>query len=587
MRRPDRRTLVLLAAALLSAALALPWAIAPLLASGVRAEAARRGLRASVTHTRFAWPATVELTGLTLVRTNDDTLLTANRLEAALAPRWGSWRPRVAHLELETAHLRLSAVRDDAETDDRDTGGDAPSAGPAAPRVRAAAAQWVDALLLPARRLPELLVTSLRVDRGGERFATLEALTLTHERGGLQLAATGAIGDEEAMPVSLALQWDRDDHLSGRFGVRVREQGVERALDAVVEGRVTQDRRAGVLRVAEGTHVSAGDIDLRLSGEVRRAGPRFALAAEFDSLTAREVQRTLPQTLLGPLAHLPVSGSWDWHASLDVDVSDPDRTRFTADVVPHGLALAGADGVLRLYRLAEPFVAEVHVHDTVVLRDLSSANPHFRPLERISPLLQHALLTNEDGAFFRHRGFNTEAIQLAMAANLRAGSFRRGAGTVTMQLARNLFLGHRRTLARKGQEVVLAWVLEHLTGLPKERLLEIYLNIIEWGPGVHGADEAARFYFDRDAADLTLDEALFLTIVVPSPMRWRSRLDETGALRPWAREQMAFIARRMADHGWLDPASVPTAEALQVTLRGPAATAFAPSADSLEAPTQP
>jgi membrane peptidoglycan carboxypeptidase len=243
--------------------------------------------------------------------------------------------------------------------------------------------------------------------------------------------------------------------------------------------------------------------------------------------------------------------------------------------------------VLRLHRLAEPFVAEVHVHDTVVLRDLSTANPHFRTLDRISPLLQHALLTNEDGAFFRHRGFNTEAIQLAMAANLRTGSFRRGAGTVTMQLARNLFLGHRRTLARKGQEVVLAWVLEHLTGLSKERLLEIYLNIIEWGPAVHGADEAARFYFDRDAADLTLDEALFLTLVVPSPMRWRSRLDETGALRPWAREQMAYIARRMVDHGWLDPAAVPTAAALQVTLRGPAAAAFAPDADTLATPTQP
>ena len=97
-----------------------------------------------------------------------------------------------------------------------------------------------------------------------------------------------------------------------------------------------------------------------------------------------------------------------------------------------------------------------------------------------------------------------------------------------MQLVRNLYLGHRRTLSRKGQEVVLAWVLEHLTGLSKDRLLEIYLNIIEWGPEVHGADEAARFYFDKDAADVTLDEALFLTIVVPSPRRWKTRFDATG-----------------------------------------------------------
>ena len=206
------------------------------------------------------------------------------------------------------------------------------------------------------------------------------------------------------------------------------------------------------------------------------------------------------------------------------------------------------------------------------------------PLTRISPALQHALLTNEDGSFYHHRGFNTEAIQLAMAANLRTGTFKRGAGTITMQLARNLFLGHQRTLSRKGQEVVLAWMLEHLTGLSKDRLLEIYLNIIEWGPGVHGADEAARFYFDKDAADLTLDEALLLTVVVPSPSHWRSRFDATGQLRPWTRAQMAYIARKMVSRDWLTPEQVPTAEGLQVTLRGEAARAFADSSATPETP---
>jgi membrane peptidoglycan carboxypeptidase len=241
---------------------------------------------------------------------------------------------------------------------------------------------------------------------------------------------------------------------------------------------------------------------------------------------------------------------------------------------------------LRLGRLSGPFLAEIHVPRGIVYRDLSESNPHFRTIERISPLLRYALLTNEDGGFYRHRGFNTEAIELAMAANLRAGSFKRGAGTITMQLARNLFLGHRRTLSRKGQEVVLAWVLEHLTGLSKDRLLEIYLNIIEWGPGVHGASEASRFYFDKDPADLSVDEALFLTVLVPSPSRWRTRVDAHGELRPWARAQMAFIARKMAEHGWLPPELVPDASALRVTLRGAAAQVFAP-ADSASIPVEP
>jgi membrane peptidoglycan carboxypeptidase len=196
--------------------------------------------------------------------------------------------------------------------------------------------------------------------------------------------------------------------------------------------------------------------------------------------------------------------------------------------------------------------------------------------QSIDSTLVHAVITNEDGGFYRHRGFNTDAVKEAIAENLKAGAFRRGAGTITMQLARNLYLGHDRTLSRKFREVVLAWILEHLTGLSKQRLLEIYLNIIEWGPDVHGAGEAAHWYFDRDPADLTIDEALFLTTLIPSPARWRSRLDASGALRPWERAQMHFIGRAMVAKGWLAPESLPSSDLLWVELRGPARDAFFP-----------
>jgi membrane peptidoglycan carboxypeptidase len=126
----------------------------------------------------------------------------------------------------------------------------------------------------------------------------------------------------------------------------------------------------------------------------------------------------------------------------------------------------------------------------------------------------------------------------------------------------------------------MAWVLEHLTGLSKDRLLEIYLNIIEWGPDVHGANEAARYYFAKDAAELTLDEALFLTVVIPSPLKWRTRVDANGALRPWARSQMAFIARKMAERAWLPPEQVPADSSLHVTLQGRAAELISPRASA-------
>jgi monofunctional biosynthetic peptidoglycan transglycosylase len=190
------------------------------------------------------------------------------------------------------------------------------------------------------------------------------------------------------------------------------------------------------------------------------------------------------------------------------------------------LQLDPAGTRLNLLELGEPFIAAIHLpRDRLVERDLSPANPNFRPLEAIDSVLVHAVVTNEDGAFFRHGGFNTEAVKSAIADNLKAGAFRRGAGTITMQLVRNLYLGHARTISRKGQEVVLAWVLEHLTPLTKERMLEIYLNIIEWGDGVFGAEAAARYHFGAPAAALSPEQAARLAAMLPSPRSYTPRSD--------------------------------------------------------------
>ena len=566
-------------AALVALAVLLPGCLGPIVASQLRAQAHARGLEPHWDRLAFAWPLRVELRGLVVTHMDSETpFVNAARVEVSLAARGLSLTPRIARLVLERAQVTLPSGGTEDDTTAVREDDSAGAGGPASPRVRAAAQQLADALLLPARRLPELRISGLDVQRGDSLLARLDALTLTHRSGGVQFVATGVIAGEHRVPFDVALEWRTDDRLVGHAAFHVPDaRRGETALELRVDGRVAQDRRDGVLRVAEGTHVQLGRADLRVVGEVRRAGPRLLLALEVDGLTAREVQTSLPPAMLGPLTELSVRGSWDWRASVDVNVAQPDSVQFTAAVIPHGLQLEADSPRLRISALAGPFVAEIHLpKERVVTRELSDANPHFRTLDRISPLLRYALLTNEDGGFYHHRGFNADAIELAMAANLRSGSFKRGAGTITMQLARNLFLGHQRTLSRKGQEVVLAWVLEHLTGLSKDRLLEVYLNIIEWGPEVHGADEAAHYYFDKDAADVTLDEALFLTVVVPSPSHWKNRLDAGGELRPWARSQMAFIARKMVSRGWLAPEQVPDAEALHVHLRGPAAGLFAP-----------
>ena len=158
------------------------------------------------------------------------------------------------------------------------------------------------------------------------------------------------------------------------------------------------------------------------------------------------------------------------------------------------------------------------------------------PMEQISPNLQRAVLAGEDSRFFQHNGFDWDAIQAAWDEAVKEGekeakeegeydpndwippmpSFKRGASTVTQQLSKNLFLSEDRNFLRKGREAAYTYFLER--GLSKKRILEIYLNVIEWGDGIYGAEAAARTYFKKSASDLTKDEAAFLSAMIPSPL---------------------------------------------------------------------
>jgi hypothetical protein len=147
-------------------------------------------------------------------------------------------------------------------------------------------------------------------------------------------------------------------------------------------------------------------------------------------------------------------------------------------------------------------------------------NPHFTPLNQISPYLIHSVRISEDGSFFRHRGFNVQAIQESLIENLRRGYFARGGSTISMQLIKNVFLTHRKTLARKFQELLLTWLMEGFQVVPKERIMEVYLNIIEWGPDVYGIGEASEFYFKREPSTLTPSESIFLAMIISSPRKF-------------------------------------------------------------------
>jgi len=164
------------------------------------------------------------------------------------------------------------------------------------------------------------------------------------------------------------------------------------------------------------------------------------------------------------------------------------------------------------------------------------------------------VLQSEDGGFFYHKGFLPGSMREALVQDIKERKFKRGGSTISMQLVKNVFLSKNKTLARKFEEVLIVWLIEtnHLS--TKERMFEVYMNIIEWGPGVYGANEAARFYFDKDAKNLNVNEAIFLASIIPSPKRALNSFTDDLQLKPQFESYYKLLAQRLRIKGLITEA---------------------------------
>jgi monofunctional biosynthetic peptidoglycan transglycosylase len=167
------------------------------------------------------------------------------------------------------------------------------------------------------------------------------------------------------------------------------------------------------------------------------------------------------------------------------------------------------------------------------------------PLSRVSPYLQDAVIVTEDATFYTHGGFDWEEIRESIRKNWEEKRFARGASTITQQLAKNLYFGTEKSLRRKILEAITTYRIERTLG--KKRILEIYLNVIEWGKGVYGAEAAARHYYGKSAADLDPWEAAVLATTISSPHRFNP-----VSPGPYLLERSRLALDRMHVRGMLD-----------------------------------
>jgi hypothetical protein len=273
-----------------------------------------------------------------------------------------------------------------------------------------------------------------------------------------------------------------------------------------------------------------GEVRAELSGQiVTSPGRRHVEGRLRVPLSGcQSVLDAMPNGLLPLVRGLRLSGSFGIDLQARYDLRAPQDTRVVL-AVQNECRVRDVPLELSPHKFERPFLREVKAPDgSPTTIESGPGTPSWVSIDDMSKHLETAILVCEDSRFHAHGGFDFRALEDAIKDDLKQGRFARGASTVTMQLAKNLYLGKEKTLGRKLQEALLTLLLEQQ--LDKRRILELYLNVVELGPGLYGVGDAAQYYFATPARALTLGQSLYLASLLPNPTY--SRFGPDGKLNP-------------------------------------------------------
>jgi hypothetical protein len=279
----------------------------------------------------------------------------------------------------------------------------------------------------------------------------------------------------------------------------------------------------------------------------------YKLRLTIPTMKANDFINSLPAGLFTHFEGMQAEGNFDYKLNFKFNKNKPQTLVFESHINKQNLKITKY-GAANLAKLNNTFTYSA-IENGRSQRPIvvGSTNPNYTPFDQIAPFLQKCVLTSEDPSFFSHHGFINEAFKQSILKNIRTKKFSRGASTISMQLVKNVFLNREKTLSRKLEEILLVYILENNRITSKQRMLEVYFNVIEWGPNVYGIGEAASFYFDKKPANLTLKECLFLSSIVPKPKRFMGLFDSEGNLKTNTNKQQTFISNLMLRRGIITP----------------------------------
>ncbi|HNW68919.1 MAG TPA: biosynthetic peptidoglycan transglycosylase [Bacteroidales bacterium] len=264
---------------------------------------------------------------------------------------------------------------------------------------------------------------------------------------------------------------------------------------------------------------------------------------------AQDMFESIPGGMFGNFEGIKTKGKLRLCVNFDLDMHQPDSLKFDATLTGKDFSIVKY-GVTDFRKINGTFSYTAYVNDMPVRTfEVGPENPSYTTLEAISPYLKDAVLISENGGFFYGDGFNPEAFRESIIANIKAGRFVRGGSTIDMQLVKNVFLSKNKTIVRKAEEILIAWLINNNNLCSKEKMYEVYLNLIEWGPGIYGISEASDYYFQKKPAQLSLAESIYLASIIPKPRWFKSSFDENGKLSLRYQPYFSLVAKKMIDKG--------------------------------------
>ena len=319
-------------------------------------------------------------------------------------------------------------------------------------------------------------------------------------------------------------------------------------VDAQLQGVVRWDGPAGRFTLTDGVVQSRGVV---VHGSVDVADalhkPKLRVQAELTETPIQRLVDAIPTGFAPLLEGLRMDGMVRWPVVIDLDTTSPEAVRVDSRPDARGLQVLTLGNKVDFNALRGQHSYGILLGDgTPGQRMVGPMTGSWVPLGGITPYMPLALTTTEDGTFYSNDGISTRAMLESIATNLARGSFVRGASTLTQQLVKNLYLGGTKTISRKLQEVFIAWQMAQQ--MSKDEVMALYLNAIEFGPGIYGIGDAAWHWFGKRPLDLTLTEAIFLASIIPGPRKYYSFFTQ-GAVTPRWSQYLGALLRIMFERG--------------------------------------